>query len=172
MFPTLAISRNKVKTSLRARFLQYTSPFDESLLSRDNRRVASIMWACGAAGSALPWHGRGHRFDPDQVHQNTPKISSRPVIPAGIRVAAGHLIRQHGSDREEIGLCCSAAPREVRSRPWLPAGPVWVDPQNSRTGSRRRPGAELNVIEEFGNSKCRKMRRVCPSSLEDFRGLQ
>ena len=27
-------------------------------------------WACGAAGSALPWHGRGHRFDPDQVHQS------------------------------------------------------------------------------------------------------
>jgi molybdopterin-binding protein len=27
------------------------------------------MWACGAAGSALPWHGRGRRFDPDQVHQ-------------------------------------------------------------------------------------------------------
>ena len=26
------------------------------------------MWACGAAGSALPWHGRGRRFDPDQVH--------------------------------------------------------------------------------------------------------
>ena len=31
-------------------------------------------WACGAAGSALPWHGRGHRFDPDQVHQ----LSSPP----------------------------------------------------------------------------------------------
>ena len=27
------------------------------------------QWACGAAGSALPWHGRGRRFDPDQVHQ-------------------------------------------------------------------------------------------------------
>src|SRR4051812_27171739 len=27
------------------------------------------VWACGAAGSALPWHGRGRRFDPDQVHQ-------------------------------------------------------------------------------------------------------
>jgi hypothetical protein len=27
------------------------------------------LWACGAAGSALPWHGRGRRFDPDQVHQ-------------------------------------------------------------------------------------------------------
>ena len=25
-------------------------------------------WACGAAGSAIPWHGRGRRFDPDQVH--------------------------------------------------------------------------------------------------------
>jgi hypothetical protein len=28
----------------------------------------SQSWACGAAGSALPWHGRGRRFDPDQVH--------------------------------------------------------------------------------------------------------
>src|SRR5712671_8030543 len=28
------------------------------------------LWACGAAGSALPWHGRGRRFDPDQVHQS------------------------------------------------------------------------------------------------------
>src|SRR6266481_7866389 len=28
-------------------------------------------WACGAAGSALPWHGRGRRFDPDQVHQTS-----------------------------------------------------------------------------------------------------
>ena len=34
--------------------------------TRGSRRV---KWACGAAGSALPWHGRGRRFDPDQVHQ-------------------------------------------------------------------------------------------------------
>ena len=33
------------------------------------------MWACGAAGSALPWHGRGHRFDPDQVHQSNQQLS-------------------------------------------------------------------------------------------------
>ena len=33
-------------------------------------RVLPQKWACGAAGSALPWHGRGHRFDPDQVHQS------------------------------------------------------------------------------------------------------
>jgi hypothetical protein len=32
----------------------------------------SQSWACGAAGSALPWHGRGRRFDPDQVHQFKP----------------------------------------------------------------------------------------------------
>ena len=35
-------------------------------------------WACGAAGSALPWHGRGHRFDPDQVHQITQQLSGPP----------------------------------------------------------------------------------------------
>ena len=33
------------------------------------RELHSPKWACGAAGSALPWHGRGHRFDPGQVHQ-------------------------------------------------------------------------------------------------------
>ena len=26
-------------------------------------------WACGAAGSALPWHGRGRRFDPHRPYQ-------------------------------------------------------------------------------------------------------
>jgi hypothetical protein len=35
--------------------------------------VKSKTWACGAAGSALPWHGRGRRFDPDQVHQHSPQ---------------------------------------------------------------------------------------------------
>src|ERR1700722_17919852 len=33
------------------------------------------LWACGAAGSALPWHGRGHRFDPGQVHQSNQQLS-------------------------------------------------------------------------------------------------
>src|SRR5271156_4857235 len=35
-------------------------------------------WACGAAGSALPWHGRGRRFDPDQVHQISQQL--RPDV--------------------------------------------------------------------------------------------
>src|ERR1700679_3840105 len=38
------------------------------------------MWACGAAGSALPWHGRGHRFDPDQVHQITQAFRSTSFL--------------------------------------------------------------------------------------------
>src|SRR6266704_240748 len=33
---------------------------------------APLAWACGAVGSALPWHGRGRRFEPDQVHQTKP----------------------------------------------------------------------------------------------------
>jgi hypothetical protein len=42
----------------------------------ENRGVQLCMWACGAAGSALPWHGRGHRFDPDQVHQSHQAFSA------------------------------------------------------------------------------------------------
>src|SRR5258708_28090259 len=40
--------------------------FDDFPGVRENR--LSRLWACGAVGSALPWHGRGRRFDPDQVH--------------------------------------------------------------------------------------------------------
>ena len=36
------------------------------------------MWACGAAGSALPWHGRGRRFDPGQVHQFSQRLGAYP----------------------------------------------------------------------------------------------
>ena len=37
--------------------------------------IGSSKWACGAAGSALPWHGRGRRFDPDQVHHQINNFS-------------------------------------------------------------------------------------------------
>jgi hypothetical protein len=30
---------------------------------------------CIVNNLALEWHGRGHRFDPDQVHQTTPSKS-------------------------------------------------------------------------------------------------
>jgi hypothetical protein len=56
-----------------------TRQIDESASTGENKNVATAMWACGAAGSALPWHGRGHRFDPDQVHQLIPpKIRCLP----------------------------------------------------------------------------------------------
>ena len=37
----------------------------------------SQQWACGAAGSALPWHGRGRRFDPGQVHHFSQQVRRR-----------------------------------------------------------------------------------------------
>ena len=51
------------------------------LLGLTNHRVCVridtqiLKRACGAAGSALPWHGRGRRFDPDQVHQFSQHIT-------------------------------------------------------------------------------------------------
>jgi hypothetical protein len=32
--------------------------------------VQTLAGACGAVGSALPWHGRGREFESHQVHQN------------------------------------------------------------------------------------------------------
>src|ERR1700729_1260717 len=43
-----------------------------------SRVIHSAMWACAAAGSALPWHGRGRRFDPDQVHQSLNNLADPP----------------------------------------------------------------------------------------------
>ena len=51
----------------------------------ENRSSPSQEWACGAAGSALPWHGRGHRFDPDQVHQLF-QAFRRPSLPRLCRI--------------------------------------------------------------------------------------
>src|SRR5580698_10239712 len=48
--------------------------FDGLGMLQQNKRCCPPLWACGAAGSALRWHGRGHRFDPDQVHQITPSL--------------------------------------------------------------------------------------------------
>jgi hypothetical protein len=32
---------------------------------------AVVTRGIGAAGSAPPWHGGGHRFEPDMLHQST-----------------------------------------------------------------------------------------------------
>ncbi len=38
----------------------------------------ACQWACGAVGSALPWHGRGRRFEPDQVHHIFNNLADPP----------------------------------------------------------------------------------------------
>ena len=54
--------------------LPHRPPREIDELASLRRQWESSMWACGAAGSALPWHGRGHRFDPDQVHQGIHRL--------------------------------------------------------------------------------------------------
>src|SRR4051794_11855564 len=62
------------------------------------RRVVSPKtWACGAAGSALPWHGRGRLFDPDQVHQHLQ-----------IKMPSIYILRSQSSGRFYIG--CAELP--------------------------------------------------------------
>ena len=60
--------------------------FDDFIPVGENRRVRP--WACGAAGSALPWHGRGRRFDPDQVHHlfNNLRLFLLPVCRISARI--------------------------------------------------------------------------------------
>ena len=50
---------------------------------RKGESVVSPSWACGAAGSALPWHGRGRRFDPDQVHQVSQQLKRATALVKG-----------------------------------------------------------------------------------------
>jgi hypothetical protein len=85
--PQGADNRNAVSASLT-----------NSLIIETIRELYLPVWACGAVGSALPWHGRGHRFDPDQVHQSTHSQSDEWL--QGIRVHQ-HLTacsRPHKSD--------------------------------------------------------------------------
>ena len=59
------------------------------------------LWACSAVGSALPWHGRGRRFDPDQVHH--------PIFPPNPLESAlvPHILNPSavGQPNHVLGLC-------------------------------------------------------------------
>src|SRR6185312_14520849 len=85
--------------------------FDECIHVSENRRIR--MWACGAAGSALPWHGRGRRFDPDQVHHFTrlESITSR----AFARIVQKSYNRPDSGDRK-----CSLFTRVITRPPSTP----------------------------------------------------
>ena len=51
-------------------------------------------WACGAAGSALPWHGRGRRFDPHCLWQLSLCFQSVTELMKGIKGAVRPLRTQ------------------------------------------------------------------------------
>jgi murein DD-endopeptidase MepM/ murein hydrolase activator NlpD len=64
------------------------------------RHFCLQSWACGAAGSALPWHGRGRRFDPDQVHQNSCQLTL-PSTLATIQLASDVCPRSSSGARKK-----------------------------------------------------------------------
>ena len=49
------------------------------------------IWACSSIGRALPWHGRGRRFEPDQVHSDKRRASHdlRRLSFSRLRISAG-----------------------------------------------------------------------------------
>ena len=63
--------RLEIRTLPRGHRFDYPEQVSENYQSSSSFLtlvLALVAWACGAAGSALPWHGRGRRFDPGQVH--------------------------------------------------------------------------------------------------------
>src|SRR5260370_15079232 len=54
---------------LRQKAIKGWADFTGSIRCQLFEKLHPSIGTCGAAGSALPWHGRGHRFDPDQQKQ-------------------------------------------------------------------------------------------------------
>ena len=62
--------------------------FDEWAAHEENRRVVYPSGPVAQFGSALPWHGRGRRFDPDQVHQLNQTLRKTFPFQLGSNLAA------------------------------------------------------------------------------------
>ena len=45
--------------------------------------------ACGAVGSALPWHGRGREFESHQVHQTFRRLTLTPNYQSYVQLKSG-----------------------------------------------------------------------------------
>ena len=62
-------------------------------------------WAFSSAGRAPPWHGGGHRFDPDKVHQFIHKSTPTGVLfsrlPASSIVSNGGMRFSDGLKKEK-----------------------------------------------------------------------
>src|ERR1700712_4930721 len=66
------------------------------------------VWACGAVGSALPWHGRGQGFESLQVHQKPVFEKYSPVSAAARKIAEKSLalliLRKPGISAAHLGI--------------------------------------------------------------------
>src|SRR5437588_4933478 len=69
-------------------------------------------WACGAVGSALPWHGRGRRFEPDQVHQFPLNKSASLPFPIGRRSYFNSSSTRHGRTSSISSYICEVCPEQ------------------------------------------------------------
>src|ERR1700730_15970186 len=63
------------------------------------------QWACGAVGSALPWHGRGREFEPPQVHQSLSYWKPAHSFCEYFRLG------QQAHDQESLGFKVKKVPR-------------------------------------------------------------
>src|ERR1700741_100015 len=92
---------NKSTSRHKYRVVAAVRPFDGIFtIVGKPARVVSICYihvksaerACGAVGSALPWHGRGREFESHQVHQlslEQDRIAADPGNPGGRPVIRG-----------------------------------------------------------------------------------
>ena len=112
------------------RGLEIGEKFDSTGRNHENRECPSQEWACGAAGSALPWHGRGHRFDPGQVHQyilQKKQCNAKVSVKAGFfyvhRSGLAALLREVRSNWGvgSTGWIANVAERQG-FEPWIPCG--------------------------------------------------
>ncbi len=56
-----------------------------------------IVWGYSSAGRALAWHARGHRFDPDYLHQSSIQVIQgfrASVLPVFSRLKTKMLLRR------------------------------------------------------------------------------
>src|ERR1035437_1028523 len=89
------------------------------------------MWACGAVGSALPWHGRGREFESHQVHQNVSNTYRPPAsqnVVAGVQLESKSHLR-HGQPWASCGfryLPTIKPTDSMRWRVWAPWAPFFA----------------------------------------------
>ena len=145
--------RKEIEESARVDYPGNVGENDSALPSIPTVR-ASRSWACGAAGSALPWHGRGRRFDPDQVHQFSQRTENdRHTVVDGCR----HRVRGRGQNRTRLQHCPA---RVFPSLPYL-GEREQLDSIHFETVRLFRLPSSLRLVEPVcGNNAPAKSQRI------------